>query len=87
MHTEPNQTVSEEDARHDWGVMVRLLDKDDQRPWSIEEMVHDREADGVDREDTIDAASRLLGIGLVHQTAEGLLFATRAALYMDDITA
>ncbi len=87
MHTKPSQTIVEDDARHDWGVLVRLLDKDDQRPWSTYEMIRDPEADNTSREDTINAIDRLRGIGLIHQTPDGLLFPTRAALHMDQIGA
>jgi hypothetical protein len=83
---EPNPVV-ERDHMHDWGVMHRLLDPDDQHPWSVDEMIRDRTDDHTSREDTQEALTRLRGAGLIHRTADGLVFPTRAALYMDQIAA
>jgi hypothetical protein len=86
MHVEPNPAV-EVDNMNDWGVLHRLLNPDDQHPWSIDEMIRDRTDSHISREDTHNALVRLRGAGLIHQTSDGLIFPTRAALYMDQIAA
>jgi hypothetical protein len=83
--TERNPIAEEED-RNDWAVMERLLSENDQRPWSIDEFIRDRDK-RAKPEDVLDAIRRLSGIGLIHRTADGLIFPTRAALHFDRIVA
>jgi hypothetical protein len=75
----PDQAT--EEARADWFVLDLLLNNDVQRPWAISEVVreygHEMNA--------IDAIDRLYGAGLIHKTADGFVFASRAAIRYSEL--
>jgi predicted transcriptional regulator len=82
MQQEPNVGREASDT-HDWGVLQRLIDPEDPRPWSVDELVRDRTE--ASRTDMLDAIARLARIGLVHRTVDGLIFPTQAAVFFDRI--
>lgn len=81
MHDKRTCDAAEQDDYDDWGVMLPLLNDDDQRPWSVAELV----LEVGDEVKTIDALGRLRRRGLIHRTSDGLVYPTRAALHMDRI--
>jgi hypothetical protein len=66
---EPDETTIEA------GILDRLTDPEDQRPWSVEELVRDVGH----RLATLDAVSNLEHLGLLHRCGD-LVFPTRPAL-------
>jgi hypothetical protein len=79
--TQPNPTPIDGEAHAEWGVLNLLIDPEEQRPWSIEEIIRERG----DRVAALDAIDRLHATGLVHRTGDGFIFATRAAIRFQQI--
>jgi hypothetical protein len=57
-------------------VLMYLTDAEEQRPWSLEEVVRE-----FGSQSAIDAVNSLVGAGLLHRSSDGFLWATRAAMH------
>jgi hypothetical protein len=82
MQEQPTADRAQHQDTADAGIMCRLLTHDDHRPWSVEELIRDRDNNAGE---TRDAIARLQGLGLIHLTVDGLAFPTRAALHLDQL--
>lgn len=79
--TQPSHDPIDGEAHAEWGVLNLLIDPEEQRPWSVEEIVRDRG----DRLEALDAIDRLHATGLIHRTGDGFIFATRPAIRFSQI--
>jgi predicted transcriptional regulator len=81
MPDEAGRTQPQRSERTEWIVLDLLLDAEAQRPWSIEEVVREIGKPV----DVADALSALQAAGLIHRTADGFVFAARAAIRYSQI--
>jgi predicted transcriptional regulator len=75
MHDQRSPDVGEEERHDDRRVLALLLEPDNQRPWSTDELL--REIG--DRVVMADSLARLFAAGLIHRCGE-FVFATRPAV-------
>jgi hypothetical protein len=78
MPEERTPTTVEEDGQIDHAIILLLLDREDQRPWSEQELKREIGSD------VTDSLTRLHAVGLIHRL-EGFVWATRAALAAEAI--
>jgi hypothetical protein len=78
MPEERTPTPVEEDGQVDHAIVLLLLGRESQRPWSEEEMKREIGCD------VTDSLARLYAAGLVHRLGS-FVWATRAALVADAI--
>jgi hypothetical protein len=73
---QPTRAAAPDSITVESGILDRLTYQDDQRPWSIDELIRDIGQ----RLGVVDAVLKLHGLGLVHRTSDDFIFATRAAV-------
>jgi predicted transcriptional regulator len=80
-NSEPTLMPAETQVITESTVMTLLLIHDDQRPWSTDELIRE-----IGRpNDVHNAIASLHGVGLIHRTSDGFVFATRAATRLDNL--
>ncbi len=77
---QPTPTVEPDSTTVESGILDRLIYPNDQRPWSVDELIRDTKS----RLGTIDALTSLHGLGLIHRCGD-LVFPTRAALRSNEL--
>jgi hypothetical protein len=80
MPEQPTLSVAEQEGMIDQAILGLLVNTNEQRVWSFEE---------IEREmgyNPIDSLNRLYGGGLVHRIDKQFFWATRAALMSDEIS-
>ncbi len=80
MQQEPTLSPAEREGMTDSAILGLLVNAEDQRLWSFEE---------IEREmgyNPIDSLNRLYGGGLIHRLDKKFFWATRAALMADEIS-
>jgi len=80
MQQERSHPPIDDEARNDWFILGLLVDQDEQRPWTVDELARERG----DQLAVIDAVARLYGAGLIHR-ADELVFPSRAAVRYSQI--
>ena len=81
MQDEISRMPVDDEERAEKGILSLLLASDSQRPWSIAELERERG----EHLGTVDAVASLHAAGLIHCCGE-FVFATRAAVRMDDLS-
>jgi predicted transcriptional regulator len=80
MQQERSRAQKKDEARNDWFILGLLVDQDEQRPWSVDELVRELGKQVA----VIDAIDRLHGAGLIHRVDE-LVFPSRTAIRYSQI--
>jgi hypothetical protein len=84
MQDEISRMPADDEERAEKGILSLLLASDSQRPWSIAELERER-GEHLEHLGTVDAVASLHAAGLIHHCEE-FVFATRAAVRMDDLS-
>jgi hypothetical protein len=80
MHEQRIPATIEREAQTDSAILSMLMVETSHRPWSVEEIARKM------GQDPTDSLRRLYGGGLIHRL-EGFVWATHAAVYVEEIAA